>query len=344
MYVGEGAGSDHVALTVATTASTHAARRLTSRPPGTDLGAFSSGYCDPRLAEYDNYVYAPANPENAGPQSGATPDTVYLLGSMAYNEENNTGSGRDNGRAVTLSTDGGATFTDMTEDRPEGTTQPGALHPDHHALVTGTRSTTSSSSTSATAASTAPTACSTDDRGRLRQPAARGSSERGGPGGYCQVMLSRVPDNLDGDQPRPADAARCTRSTTSRAPTRTGSQPARRTTVRGRNEWARPDVGCRSTSPTAAPRQLRRDGRGSELGRMTSFQSGQLEVRFNPQHAVGRQLDRRQPHRSLPPYAFEERGVHGARDLRPEFPGTCSPNASMSCARRTRDQPDVHER
>ncbi|MDX6517545.1 MAG: hypothetical protein QOF50_391 [Gaiellaceae bacterium] len=94
-------------------------------------GYSSAHYCDPQCS-YDNYVYAPANPENA-PASGATPDTVYLSGSNQY-AENNFFTGRSNGRAVGLSTDGGATFTDMTEDNRDSV-YPGALHPDHHALV-----------------------------------------------------------------------------------------------------------------------------------------------------------------------------------------------------------------
>lgn len=96
-----------------------------------DKFTYSYAYCEPQCS-YDNYVYAPANPENA-PASGATPDTVYLSGSNQYNE-NNTFSGRSNGRAVLLSTDGGTTFTDMTED-DRSDVYPGALHPDHHGLV-----------------------------------------------------------------------------------------------------------------------------------------------------------------------------------------------------------------
>jgi len=96
-----------------------------------DFPQFSFGYCDLQCS-YDNYVYAPANPENA-PRSGADYNVVYLSGANQYNE-NNTGTGRSNGRAVLLSTDGGVTFTDMTEDNRDPV-YPGALHPDHHALV-----------------------------------------------------------------------------------------------------------------------------------------------------------------------------------------------------------------
>jgi hypothetical protein len=102
---------------------------LTNSTPDTP-GYSSFGYCDGQCS-YDNYVYAPAT---HAPFSGADHDTVYLSGANQYNE-NNTGTGRSNGRAVGLSTDGGATFSDMTED-DTSSTHPGALHPDHHALVT----------------------------------------------------------------------------------------------------------------------------------------------------------------------------------------------------------------
>jgi hypothetical protein len=61
------------------------------------------------------------------------PNTVFLSGSMNYNELLAFGGpGNSNGRAVVRSTDAGVHFTDMTEDA-----QPHAngLHPDQHALV-----------------------------------------------------------------------------------------------------------------------------------------------------------------------------------------------------------------
>ena len=99
---------------------------LTNTTPDTP-GYSSFGYCDGQCS-YDNYVYVPPA------SSGANHDTVYLSGVNQYNE-NNTGSGRSNGRAVLLSTNGGVSFTDMTED-DSSSTHPAALHPDHHALVT----------------------------------------------------------------------------------------------------------------------------------------------------------------------------------------------------------------
>jgi hypothetical protein len=101
----------------------------------------SWGYCDPQCS-YDNYVFAPAA---HFPNSGANADTVYLSGANRYRENNwgpasphccpdNPAPGRGNGRAVAVSTDGGATFTDMTDDASDDV-YPHELHPDHHALT-----------------------------------------------------------------------------------------------------------------------------------------------------------------------------------------------------------------
>src|SRR5438552_7504766 len=135
MYVGAGGGNySGTGANAARLRRNDAVRNTpaaTVQATWTDLQQFSFAYCEPQCS-YDNYVYAPANPENA-PNSGADADTVYLSGSNQYNE-NNTGTGRSNGRAVLLSTDAGATFTDMTEDN-RSSVYPGALHPDHHALL-----------------------------------------------------------------------------------------------------------------------------------------------------------------------------------------------------------------
>ena len=69
---------------------------------------------------YDNRVVTPAG----------HPDMVYLLGSFQYGEF----GGKSNGRAVLLSTDAGASFTDMTWDASSDTA-PNGIHPDQHALV-----------------------------------------------------------------------------------------------------------------------------------------------------------------------------------------------------------------
>jgi hypothetical protein len=68
---------------------------------------------------YDEFVYTPAG----------HPDMVYVGGSYSY------GQSTANKRGVVLSTDAGATGTDMTFDGTDPV-HPNALHPDQHALVT----------------------------------------------------------------------------------------------------------------------------------------------------------------------------------------------------------------
>jgi hypothetical protein len=77
------------------------------------------GYCTGQCW-YDNYVVSPAG----------SPDVVYLGGSFSYNDLH----ARNNGRAVLLSTDGGATFSDLTQDGDPSHAE--GMHPDSHALVT----------------------------------------------------------------------------------------------------------------------------------------------------------------------------------------------------------------
>ena len=125
MYVGVGGGGVVRALP-AQRQRPHARGRGRGRRAGSTLtsavpdtpGYSSFGYCDPQCS-YDNYVYVPP---------GADADTVYLSGANEYNENNwgpnspfccpTTRHRRSNGRAVLLSTNAGATFTDMTEDKP----------------------------------------------------------------------------------------------------------------------------------------------------------------------------------------------------------------------------------
>lgn len=135
MYVGVGGGgivahfrrSDAVRNPPAATVRTSFAI-LTSFVQNTP-GYSSFGYCDGQCS-YDNYVYAPAA---HAPNSGASPDVVYLLGDNEY-AENDHITGRSNGRGVVVSTNAGVSFFDMTEDSTSFT-HPGALHPDHHALL-----------------------------------------------------------------------------------------------------------------------------------------------------------------------------------------------------------------
>ena len=84
--------------------------------PGYGSFNFCTGQC-----WYDSFVVSPAG----------YPDIVYLGGSYSYGE---TGA-ISNGRGVVLSTDGGASFTDMTMDGTDPV-NPNGLHPDQHFLVT----------------------------------------------------------------------------------------------------------------------------------------------------------------------------------------------------------------
>jgi len=87
--------------------------------------SFSSyNFCQNVQCGYDLFVVA----------DPSAPDTVWLGGSMAYDELEAFGSKtpRSNGRAVVRSTDAGVSFTDMTND---SRTPPQGLPPDQHALV-----------------------------------------------------------------------------------------------------------------------------------------------------------------------------------------------------------------
>jgi hypothetical protein len=75
---------------------------------------------------YDNLVYSPPG----------HPDMVYLGGSYQYrgSSVNHEAGLISNGRAVVLSNDAGASWTDQTADSTDAV-HPNALHPDEHALV-----------------------------------------------------------------------------------------------------------------------------------------------------------------------------------------------------------------
>jgi hypothetical protein len=87
----------------------------------------SQGFCDPQC-NYDVYVYVPRKADG----SAHSPDTVYLLGDNDYDQ---SFFGSSNGRAVLLSTDAGASFTDMTYDATDNA-HPNGIHPDQHSIVT----------------------------------------------------------------------------------------------------------------------------------------------------------------------------------------------------------------
>ena len=145
MYVGVGGGGVYARLrrndAVRTTPAAVTAAAwvdLTSNVPDTP-GYSSFGYCDGQCS-YDNYVFAPAG---NFPDSGASPDVVYLVGDNEYNENNwgplspryqGGNTGRSNARGIALSINAGASFTDMTDDDSDDF-YPFELHPDHHALT-----------------------------------------------------------------------------------------------------------------------------------------------------------------------------------------------------------------
>jgi hypothetical protein len=90
--------------------------KLSSSSPA-PTGNSSYNFCESQCT-YDMVVASPAG----------HPDTVWLLGSMAYDELGTV----SNGRAVQRSTDAGVTFTDMTNDAQS---PPAGMHPDQHAIV-----------------------------------------------------------------------------------------------------------------------------------------------------------------------------------------------------------------
>ena len=77
------------------------------------------GYCTAQCW-YDNVVYSPPG----------APDVVYLGGSFSYGQLH----AQSNGRAWLLATDGGATWSDLTQDGDPSHTE--VIHPDQHAIVT----------------------------------------------------------------------------------------------------------------------------------------------------------------------------------------------------------------
>jgi hypothetical protein len=111
MYVGDGAQGAPVAQFFRTDDASGAATftNLTT--------AQNQNYCTGQCW-YDNYVVTPAG----------HPDIVYLGGSYDYG----TYGWSTNSRGVLLSTDAGASFTDVSWD---ANTPPNGIHPDQHALV-----------------------------------------------------------------------------------------------------------------------------------------------------------------------------------------------------------------
>jgi hypothetical protein len=121
MYVGDGNTSTSAANLARFFRTDDAAGAASFTDMTTDQ---NRGYCSSFAAGaqcwYDNVVYSPPG----------APDVVYLGGSFDYDNIH----GRNNGRAWLLSTDGGQTFTDLTQDADPNHAE--AIHPDQHAIVT----------------------------------------------------------------------------------------------------------------------------------------------------------------------------------------------------------------
>ena len=156
---------------------------LTSSNVADEQGFSSFGYCDGQCS-YDNYVYVPP---------GADANTVYLSGDNEYNE-NNFLTGRSNGRGVLVSTNAGVSFTDMTEDTTSNT-HPGALHPDHHALVTNPNNWRQFFDIGDGGINRS-NGVFVDDSGDCASTAAL-KGYTGDNLTFCQLVLSRVPQQLD---------------------------------------------------------------------------------------------------------------------------------------------------
>jgi hypothetical protein len=131
-------------------------------------------YCEGQCW-YDNVVYSPAG----------NPDVVYLLGSFDYNQRF---GGQSNARAVLLSTDRGATWSDLTMDSDPHHSE--AIHPDMHAIVTNPNNpyqffSGSDGGTMRSDGSFADVSYKCDQRGLNAADTA-----------YCKSLLYRVPNQL----------------------------------------------------------------------------------------------------------------------------------------------------
>lgn len=133
IYVGDATPSDSQlyrtdnadvdAATLNAGGSDHTGWMSLSSPVTNSRGFASYNYCQGQC-DYDDFVEV--DPTN--------PDTVYLGGSMNYDELVAFGSkvARSNGRAVIRSRTAGASFTDMTNDAQS---PPTGMHPDQHAMA-----------------------------------------------------------------------------------------------------------------------------------------------------------------------------------------------------------------
>lgn len=244
-------------------------QRMTNPVPNAP-GFESSGYCDPQCS-YDNFVYVPLTNE---PNSGASPDTVYLSGANQYND-NNTGTGRSNGRAVLVSTDGGATFTDMTEDA-SNPAYPGALHPDHHGLLVNPLNWQQFFDLSDGGINRSNGVFVSDSQDCTTPPHSFVIPTRVQ---FCQRVLSRVPQRLNAINLGLHTLAFYTLDYNRANPDRLagGTQDnGSWETMGDPNTWLQINIA------DGGPNRFDASGADPNWA-MTAWQSGQLEVRYNPQ-------------------------------------------------------------
>jgi hypothetical protein len=259
-------------------------------------GYSSQRYCDPQCS-YDNYVYAPANNE---PNSGASADVVYLSGSNQY-DENNAGPdprGRSNARGVAVSTNGGVSFNDMTEDDTSDT-QPGALHPDHHALVVNPANWKQFFDLSDGGVNRS-NGVFVDDSSDCSKP---NKAYTGTALTFCRMMLAQVPQKLDAINVGLRTLAMYTLDYSRTNPDRlaAGTQDNGSWETLGGPTWLQINIA------DGGPNRF--DATGADPNwALTAFQSGQLEVRYNPmqQYDVNWIADTLTDPTNVPNYAAEQ--------------------------------------
>jgi hypothetical protein len=94
----------------------------------TDDAAGAAVFTDMTTPQNINYCTAQCWYDNFVVSTPEDPNVVYLGGSFSYGEQHAV----SNGRALLMSKDGGATWSDLTLDKGND----GWIHPDQHALVT----------------------------------------------------------------------------------------------------------------------------------------------------------------------------------------------------------------
>jgi hypothetical protein len=126
MYVGKGTSADTDAVSPSSCPGGNCRAHLFKTDDASGAAVFTDittpqniGYCTGQCW-YDNVVFSPAG----------SPDIVYLGGSFSYGQVHR----QSNGRAWLLSSNAGATWSDLTQDGDPNHAD--AIHPDQHAFAT----------------------------------------------------------------------------------------------------------------------------------------------------------------------------------------------------------------